>query len=124
MKPTRTQANHFTIPAGMDNTFQSIKPNDEKTTFRRIELYQASAYTAAVVGSAVSNVGLTDNAGSLKVGLDADGPRVPLDQLDATAPPLVYVVPDSLPEMKLKDVWIYGAAGDGVFFRFFTAHVV
>jgi hypothetical protein len=114
MKPTRAKS--FDVAIATTNTPQSIRPNEPKGTFRKIYIYQASA--------AAANGILTDNANDMYIGFESDGPKVMTDLVAAGSGPFSFTVPDSLPEMMLKDVYIYGTATDGAFIVYITANPV
>lgn len=102
---------HGTYTIQVTNAIESIGLTKQKVTFRKLWIYQG---TPDVVTGL-----LTDNAGTVYVGKDGDGPRIVPDSIAPGDPPLLIQLPDNKDEsMLLKDILIKGTAGDAVFFSY------
>ncbi len=123
MNPTREQHLHYTIQQSNAPESVATTNNDKKRTFRKIIIYGCK--------TAAANSPLVDNDADVYLARIADGPKIFTDLIAGNGgtpggggPALSYTVPDSLQEMRLEDIWVYGTAGDGVYVSYVTSHPI
>ena len=106
------------VPVGIDTHFlfllkqtDTIEPVDvsKKEKFRKLWIYPASGITAGK---------LEANSAPIWLGKDGDGPEVTTDELTPTDGPLVILIPDSLPPMRVCDLIFQGTATDGAWISY------
>ena len=117
MNVTREQSFHYNVKA--TNTPEQIT-SDRKLTFRRLILFAAK--------TAARNTPLVDNDNDIFIAKINDGIRVFTNKISGNAggqcdsAPYEFLIPDSLPEMPVSDIWVYGTQDDGVLVTFVTSH--
>lgn len=109
MKATRPITFH--VPIRATNTWQKL--TDRTGLFRKLTLSPVKTPGTVPVG---------DNAATVYVCYAGGGPKIATHLMEAGGAALSEVVPDTLAEMRLDDVWIYGTADDGVVAEVLTEH--